>query len=73
MEGMRVRTGGRCFSEPEMAEVAWEPYESRGEYPVLVALNWIGFYVSVQYRDAQGNLSPTYCDDVSVEGHPPPP
>jgi hypothetical protein len=36
-----------------------------------VPVNWTGFYVSVQYRDADGNLSPVYDDDVSVEGQPP--
>jgi hypothetical protein len=24
----------------------------------------------VQYRDASGNVSPMYCDDISVEGMP---
>ena len=30
----------------------------------------VGWYIAVQYRDASGNLSPVYCDDISVEGSP---
>lgn len=70
---MRTRAGGMCFTESEMTDDEWEPFASRKTYPVYVAINWAGFYVSVQYRDAEGNLSPVYCDDISVEGHPPPP
>lgn len=70
---MRIRAGGVRFTESEMAEAEWEPFASLKTYPVYVALNWVGFYVSVQYRDAQGNLSPVYHDDISVEGHPPTP
>jgi hypothetical protein len=70
---MRIRAGGVRFTESEMAEAEWEPFASLKTYPVYVALNWVGFYVSIQYRDAQGNLSPVYHDDISVEGHPPTP
>jgi hypothetical protein len=68
---MRVRAGGVCFPESELVTANWEPFVSSKPYPVYVALNWVGFYVSVQYRDAHGNLSPVYCDDISVEGFPP--
>ena len=70
---MRVRVGGMPFSEREMAYAPWEPFRAQGSYPVLVAINWVGFYVSVQYRDAQGNVSPVFFDDISVEGMPPTP
>lgn len=70
---MRVRVGGRAFSEREMANAVWEPFARHRRFPVNVALNWVGFYVSVQYRDVQGNLSPIYHDDISVEGMPPTP
>lgn len=71
---MRVRGlyGGGCLAEDEMAQVSWEPFVSSKAYPVTLAINWVGFYVSVQYRDASGNLSPVYCDDISVEGMPAP-
>ncbi|MDY6874835.1 MAG: hypothetical protein SWK90_01330 [Chloroflexota bacterium] len=68
---MRVST--RCRTEGEMADLPWEPFVSEQSYSVHVLINWTGFYISVQYRDAQGNLSPVYCDDISVEGHPKPP
>jgi hypothetical protein len=68
---MRVRTGNTPFSEEEMAEAEWQPFEAEQTYEYTVPVNWTGFYVSVQYRDADGNLSPVYNDDVSVEGQPP--
>ncbi|HEY71508.1 MAG TPA: hypothetical protein G4O08_13100 [Anaerolineae bacterium] len=70
---MRVRTGSMPFNEREMAQADWEPFASHRRFPVEVVINWVGFYVSVQYRDAQGNLSPIYFDDISVEGMPPTP
>ncbi len=70
---MRTRAwyGGRCLTEKELAAFAWEPFVSERTFPVTVAINWVGFYVSAQYRDAAGHLSPAYCDDISVEGMPP--
>jgi hypothetical protein len=70
VEEMRVRTGGICFRETEMVDTDWKSLVPSKNYPVHVAINWIGFYVSVQYRDNRGNLSPVYCDDIGVEGHP---
>jgi len=68
---MRVTTryGGGCVAD--LSAVAWEPFATSKTFTITVAINWVGFYVSVQYRDAAGNLSPVYCDDVSVEGFPP--
>ena len=70
VQDMRAATGGMCFDETELETVGWEPFVLSKEYPVQVALNWIGYYISVQYRDDQGILSPVYCDDISVEGSP---
>jgi hypothetical protein len=69
---MRIKTQ-RCSSETEMETAEWEPFISSKTYPVFVALNWIGFYISAQFQDENGNLSPVYCDDISVEGFPPAP
>lgn len=68
---MRIRTGNECFTENDMIANQWEPFVPTKTYPVKTASNWIGFYISVQYHDAKGNLSPVYCDDISVEGHVP--
>jgi hypothetical protein len=73
IEEMRVRTGMLCFGLEDMAEAEWEPFQARKSYDVPVPINWTGFYVSVQYRDAEGNLSPVVCDDISIEGHSPTP
>ena len=51
-------------------EASWEPFEPRKAYQTTLAVNWVGYYLNVQYRDQQGNLSPIYCDDVSLEGSP---
>ena len=71
---MRVANGGGCRTEAELNAFPWEPFAAGKTYQFGgIPINWIGYYVSVQYRDAQGNLSPVYCDDVSVEGMPRPP
>jgi hypothetical protein len=64
---MRVKIG--CYQEA-LNDAVWEPFVSQKSYPVHVILNWTGWGVSVQYRDTAGNVSPTYCDDISVEGMP---
>ena len=68
---MRTLGAGRCFVEGEMGRAEWEPFASDKAFPVRVVINWVGYYVTVQFRDEQGNLSPAYCDDIGVEGHPP--
>jgi hypothetical protein len=55
-----------------MEPASWERFAASKTFPVYVALNWVGFYVSAQFQDEHGNLSPVYCDDISVEGMPPP-
>lgn len=68
---MRVQTGA-CFSEEELAAVAWEPFVAAKTYAVpLTIFNWVSFEVSAQYRDSNGYLSPVVCDDIGVEGMPP--
>ncbi len=67
---MRVRIGGLHFTEDEMAFADWENFLPFKTFSVQVALNWVGFYVTVQYRDELGNLSLVYYDDISIEGHP---
>jgi len=70
---MRVRVGGRWFEQDEFSETDWEPFASTKTYDFTPPINWVGFYVSAQFRDAQGWLSPVYHDDISVEGMPPSP
>ena len=67
-----MRTVSGCWART-LQDAAWEPFVRQKWFPVRVMLNWNGFSVSVQYRDAQGNLSPAYCDDINVEGMPRPP
>lgn len=70
---MRVRTGLTAFDELDLADTVWEPFSTTKEFEYRVPINWTGFYVTVQFRDAQGNLSPVYASDISVEGMPSPP
>jgi hypothetical protein len=67
---MRVRAGSQPFDEEEMAEASWEPYRPEVSFPFLVPLNWVGFYVSAQFRDEMGNESAAAHDDISIEGMP---
>ena len=72
VSGMRIKTHG-CYSEAEMETADWEPFVSSKIYAVAVPVNWSGFYVSVQFQDGNGNVSPIYCDDIRIEGSPPVP
>ena len=67
---MRVQTAGGCQKDQPMLEADWEPFVFSKTYAATLALNWVGFYVNVQYRDSGGQLSPVYCDDISLEGSP---
>jgi hypothetical protein len=68
---MRVQTGGGCPKDPAQLKAGWEPFQPTQRYPTSLGINWIGWYISVQYRDEKGNLSAVYCDDISLEGSPP--
>jgi hypothetical protein len=70
---MRRKAGMRCYSEAELVDAAWEPFRASVTEPfTITAINWVGHYLSVQYRDSLGNLSNVACDDISVEGMPAP-
>lgn len=70
---MRVRAGARPFEEGEMANAPWEPFRHEAAYLFSVPLNWVGFYVTAQFRDQRQNASAVVYDDISVEGMPPTP
>lgn len=64
-----MRTLPRCPTADEMQTAAWEPFVPQKTYPYKITVaNFVGWYLSVQYRDSNGNLSPIYCDDISIEG-----
>ncbi|MFV1858679.1 MAG: hypothetical protein ACC647_04935 [Anaerolineales bacterium] len=67
---MRVLFGSRPFDEEQLSAAEWEPSVPLKAFPIEIAMNWVGYYVSVQYMDENGNLSAVYQDDISVEGHP---
>jgi hypothetical protein len=67
---MRILSGGLQFDENDMIAADWQPFVTSTRLPIQVLLNWTNFNVSVQFRDAAGNLSRVSHDDVSIEGHP---
>lgn len=67
---MRVSTFPGCSTNTRMEATDWEPFQPSKTFPIQVVINWVGFYVSAQFQDEHGNLSPVYCDDISVEGSP---
>ncbi|MCH8341917.1 MAG: hypothetical protein IIA51_10230 [Chloroflexi bacterium] len=67
---MRVRFGSRPFAEEQLTAAEWEPFVPLKVFHIEIVINWVGYYVSVQYMDENGNLSAVYQDDISVEGHP---
>ena len=72
---MRVKASSAsgCLTEVQMETADWEPFVPTNIFPISVAINWTSFIVSAQFRDEAGNVSPVYCDDISVEGSPPVP
>lgn len=66
---MRLAVGSYFLTEEEMNALPWEPFVTRKNVTIAVPLNWSGSYASAQFRDAEGNLSIVYQDDVSVEGN----
>jgi hypothetical protein len=70
---MRVRTGSTSFEESDFLDTEWEPFSSMMTFEYVAPLNWTGFHVTVQFRDALGNLSALYTNDISVEGMLAPP
>lgn len=67
---MRLRSGGAPFQEENFSSEEWEPYAREKSFEYQIPLNWTGFYVTAQFRDAEGNLSAVVSDDISVEGSP---
>jgi hypothetical protein len=70
---MRARAGSVSFNESQLSETEWEPFSPAKDFSYIAPINWSGFYVTVQFRDALGNLSPVYSSEISVEGMPAPP
>ncbi len=71
VKDMQVQLSGGCVRDPAQFKGEWEPFQPSRSYEAGLAINWVGWWISVQYRDSAGNLSPVYCDDISLEGSPP--
>lgn len=67
---MRYRVGTVRYVEADFSEGEWGPFIRETVVQIPVANNWVGYYVSAQFRDQAGNLSPVVYDDISVEGTP---
>jgi hypothetical protein len=71
---MRGGLVGSCSTDLISIEsFPWETFTGQKTFTMILPINWVGFYTAVQYRDNQGNVSPVYCDDISVEGNVRPP
>lgn len=70
-EVTQMRTMEHCRTVDEMAAANWEPFTATKVFQFTPPVfNWFSFVISVQFRDAQGNLSAVYCDEIGVEGMP---
>jgi hypothetical protein len=67
---MRMRLANIPFTEEDLLATEWEPFVITTSLPVNVPLNWVTYYLTVQYRDEAGNLSPVYSAEITVEGSP---
>jgi len=65
-----MRVAFACPRDGASLTTPWESFVQFKTYTATVAINFVGWDIAVQYRDAQGNLSPVYCDDISIEGSP---
>lgn len=70
---MRVLAAPGRQTPPDFERAPWRPFVTSISYEVPIFINWTSFYIHVQFRDALGNLSPVYVDDIAVEGMPAPP
>lgn len=71
---MRMATGmGGPFTVDDLVDVEWIPYVEMVTTEMSLAINWVGYWVGVQFMDADGNISDVYSDDISLEGMPPQP
>lgn len=71
---MRIQASSSPLTADELAILsAWEPYRNSHTFSTTAAINWVGFYVNAQFRDAAGNSSSVYWDDIAIEGNPPAP
>jgi hypothetical protein len=50
----------------------WRPFAATQQYTTTVFINWQGWYTCAQFRDVAGNISARVCDDIGIEGMPPP-
>lgn len=66
---MRYATAYIQADEERLSEEAWVPYQPEMSFSTQLAVNWVGWWISVQYRDDQGTVSPIYYDDISLEGN----
>jgi hypothetical protein len=70
---VEMRTKEDWVTETEISSAAWVPFVPRKRFMFTPpTFNWYSFRISVQYRDAKGNLSPLYYARISVEGMPAP-
>lgn len=66
-----MRVANECVEKDQMDSLAWGPYAPRKIFSYTPpGFNFFWFKVAVQFRDAKGNLSPIYCDAITVEGMP---
>lgn len=65
----QMRLLNHCGTQSEMNTAPWELFVKQKTFSYKITVpNWVGWYLAVQYRDANGNLSPIYCADISIEG-----
>jgi hypothetical protein len=70
---MRTYLGPATATIRDLANQPWEPFRPQVTFEIVPGINWVGTYVSAQFRDSQGAVSEITWDDISVEGMPPPP
>lgn len=65
---MRIRLARVRLEASQLTDEEWEPFAAEKTIMMRPAVGWVSYVVTVQFRDAQGNVSPPYYDDIAVEG-----
>ena len=51
-------TAGSLLDPAMFEQVAWQPYVKDISFEIPIFINWVGFYVQIQFRDGSGTLHP---------------
>ena len=68
---MRIKSNyAGCATASQMEQLPWQPFALEHTDEIIVPINWLGFYVTVQFKNNHGGVSSPVCDTIAIEGMP---